>query len=80
MKALLFLPLVVAPPKRDHGDNNNKLPDMKYTMIPVLFMTATAYSIMLRQLEEITGYYSFPASNLFWPSAKDMTQRRQALK
>jgi hypothetical protein len=72
LKELLFLPLLVAPP-------NNKPPDMTYTMIPVLFMTATADSIMLRQLEDITGY-SFHASNLFWPSAKDMTQRRQALK
>ena len=44
----------------------------------ILFMTATADLVMLRQLERITGY-RFQESNIFWPSATEMAQRRQAI-
>jgi superfamily II DNA helicase RecQ len=79
LKALLFSPLTIAS-SSDAVNNQNRatrLPTL--TSVPILFMTATADHVMLHQLERITGY-CFDQSNLFWPSAGDMQQRRQQLR
>ena len=80
LKTLLFLPLAIASSSTDAVNNQNRetrLPTL--TSVPILFMTATADHVMLQQLERITGY-CFDQSNLFWPSAGDMQQRRQQLR
>ena len=67
LKRLLFSPMVVA---------NNQ--SFTITQAPILFMNATADLVMLRQLECITGY-RFQESNIFWTSATEMAQQRQAI-
>lgn len=41
-------------------------------------MTATSDSVLLQQIEKITGYV-FCHSNLFWPDATNIQQRRQTI-
>jgi superfamily II DNA helicase RecQ len=82
LKGLLFSPLIVPPPASNTTtplNNNPKQVPTTFTAAPVLFMTATADKIMLDQLEQITGY-CFSQSNLFWPNALDMQQRRQQIR
>ena len=45
------------------------------TNIPVLFMTATATNKILTQLQLLTGL-SIKKENLFWPSARQLLQRK----
>jgi superfamily II DNA helicase RecQ len=62
LKRLLFLPMVVS--------NNQSI---TVTQAPILFMTATADLVMLRQLERITGY-RFQESNIFWQKKQKQKQ------
>ena len=80
LKTLLFLSfLAIAPSSANNADavnkpnSANRLPTL--TTFPILFMTD---HVILQQLERITGY-CFDKSNLFWPSAGDMQQRKEQL-
>jgi hypothetical protein len=45
----------------------------RFTKIPVLFMTATSTTTILRQLESLTGF-EFAMENVFWPPAPLMLE------
>lgn len=77
LQHLIFRPLhhCQQPPSIASCSGVDDVPPAR-TTVPLLFMTAAVDTILLQQIENITGYVFQPA-NLFWPDVTNMQQHHR---